>query len=83
MVTAQNKKTFDNFFAEKEQELFTQEIAILKDKYNGVNWSIDKDFCNKILGFDKPPVSIVHLCETFMHVLDHEDRSWNNFKVIL
>jgi hypothetical protein len=82
LVDDYNKKKLENFYIEKEQELFTQEINKLRETYKDVNWNLNKDWCTKILAFDKPPAVISNLLETFMHTLDQKDTSWNNFKVL-
>jgi hypothetical protein len=75
------KKKQGNFYAEKEQELFTHETMLLRETLKDVNWKINKELCNKILGYEKPPAVINSLIETFMYTLDQTDVTWNNFKV--
>jgi hypothetical protein len=81
LVNDYNKKKQDSFYNEKEQEFFNHEINILKETFKDINWKINKEFCNKIIGFEKPPAVINNLCEAFLYTLDQKDNSWNNFKV--
>jgi hypothetical protein len=78
-----NRKA-DMFMAEKEQEFFTIELNSLKEKLKEINWKINKEFCNKILNCEKPPLALISsICDTFLFVLDCQEISWNKFKVYI
>ncbi len=81
LVDSYKKYKQDCFFSEKEQELFTGEVNVLKEKIKDYNWKMNKDLCNKILALEKPPSLIINICEIFLYTLNQSNNSWSSFKV--
>jgi hypothetical protein len=81
LILSYSNKKLDIFMAEKEQEFFNTEINNLKEKLKDINWKINKDYCNKMSNYEKPPALFITIFETFMYILDQEDNGWNSFKV--
>jgi hypothetical protein len=76
----------DRFLVEKEHELFSQEINVIREKIKDINWKINKEYCNKFLSkcnSDRCPSMVVNLCEIFLYVLNLRETSWNAFKELI
>ena len=80
ILTYSNKK-IEIFMAEKEQEFFNTEVNSLKEKLKDINWKINKDYCNKMSNYEKPPAFFLNIFEVFMFVLDQDEHGWSSFKV--
>lgn len=85
------KKLSDNFlklkkelfFLEKEKELVTQELNLVRESIKDCNWRINKDSCQKLLNLEKPHNNILNISEIFLFILNQKEINWKNFKELL
>ena len=83
LVEKDTKLRQEQFILEKQIELFSQEITVLKENYKDCNWKINKDFCQSIIKIEKAPALFLNMVEIFLYTLDQKNTSFSHLKVIL
>ena len=61
LVEKDTKLRQEQFILEKQIELFSQEITVLKENYKDCNWKINKDFCQSIIKIEKAPALFLNM----------------------
>ena len=76
-----NLKTFLDMTKSQLSSL-DNEIKLVTINYHNANDEFSKDLCEEISKIKNPNTTLVNIAEKFLLILQQNDKSWKNFKII-